>query len=336
LENRRDIYKALEETRLTLMTSHRSENLALPLPLTQRAQTIADQFARRQPTAQKAAQVRLNTLAICVVNDYLQMMGIPTDLTGGDSWNPATQLGADVADLEVLGVGKLECRPVLSRSTYAVPPEVWEDRIGYVVVQIDEAVREAHLLGFVEQAAQEESPIDELRSPEALLEHLNRLMRPVASLISSVPVRVLQVNLSRWLQNTYEAGWQAVESLLNPPNLAYGFRGMSTAEPPESPLRRAKLIDLNIQMPHPVALVVELTPDAQQTDIRLQLHPTGQSYLPPQIRLAVLDASGATFLEAQSREADNYIQLQFRGTPNETFQVLVAIADASVVESFVI
>ncbi|HEY9640588.1 MAG TPA: DUF1822 family protein [Coleofasciculaceae cyanobacterium] len=320
------------------MTYRRSdpEDLALPLPLTQHACTLAAQFAHRQPTAQKAAQVRLNTLAVCVVNDYLQMMGIPTDLTVGDSWHPVTQLGADVADLAVLGIGKLECRPVLSSPTYTVPPEVWEDRIGYVVVQIDEAAREAHLLGFTEQAGEEELPISELRSPEALLEHLNRLMRPVTAPMTGAPTREPWVNLSQWLQNIYEAGWQTVESLLNPPDLAYGFRGMETAEPPETTLRRAKLIDLNIQMPHPVALVVELTPDAQQTEIRLQVHPTGQPYLPPQLRLAVLDESGATFLEAQSREADNYIQLQFRGTPGETFQVRVAIADASVVESFVI
>ncbi|NJR66227.1 MAG: DUF1822 family protein [Leptolyngbyaceae cyanobacterium CRU_2_3] len=322
--------------------AHRSPelpNLALPLPLTQQAQTLADRFARRQPTLQKATQVRLNTLAVCVVNDYLQMMGIPTDLSVGDSWNPVTQLGADIADLEILCVGRLECRPVLNSLTYTVPPEVWADRIGYVVVQIDEVAQEARLLGFVEQAAYEEALISELRSPEALLDHLDRLIHPMSPPIAPIQKAVL-VNLSQWLQNSYGTGWQTVESLLNPTGFTYGFRSRSMEIAPELPqetIRRAKLIDLNIQMPNPVALVMELTPESEQrTAIRLQVHPINQTYLPPYLHLAILDESGATFLEAQSREADNYIQLQFSGAPGEPFRVQVTIAEASVIESFVI
>jgi len=100
--------------------------------------------------------------------------------------------------------------------------------------------------------------------------------------------------------------------------------------------RRAKLIDLNIQMPNPVALVVELTPEAQRTNICLQVHPTSTTYLPPDLRLSVLDETGEIFLEAQSRSTDNYIQLQFSGQAGETFRVQVAIADAHVMETFVI
>ena len=311
---------------------------ALPLPITRRAIALADQFAHRHPV-EKATQVRLNTLAVCVVNDYLQMMGIAADPTASDSWNPVSQLCADVADLEVLGVGKLECRPFLvngqTNDICNVPPEVWEDRIGYVVVQINEATQEASLLGFVERA-NGALPLSELRSPEVLLDHLDRLMHPVAAASS-------MANLSQWLQNTFEAGWQTVDSLLNPPSLDYGFRGRESAAPQDNlqnslqgSLRRAKLIDLNIQMPHPVALVVELTPEDEQTAICLQVHPTDTTYLPPDLRLAVLDEAGEIFLEAQSRGTDNYIQLQFSGQLGETFRVQVAIADASVVESFVI
>ncbi|MBI4781422.1 MAG: DUF1822 family protein [Oscillatoriophycideae cyanobacterium NC_groundwater_1537_Pr4_S-0.65um_50_18] len=310
---------------------------ALPLPITRQAIALADQFAHRHP-AGKAAQVRLNTLAVCVMNDYLHMMGIATDLTASDSWNPVSQLGADVADLEVAGVGKLECRPCLSTSESCfVPPEVWEDRIGYVVIQIDETTQEASLLGFVERAI-ETLPISELQSPEALLDHLDRLMHPVAA-AAMAGSRV--VNLSQWLQNSFETGWQTVNSLLNPPNLAYGFRGMESDQDAlqgesQGSFRRAKLIDLSIQMPNPVALVVELTPEGQRTEICLQVHPTGTAYLPADLRLSVLDEAGELFLEAQSRGTDNYIQLQFSGSSGETFQVQVAIADTHVTETFVI
>ncbi|MBD3882269.1 DUF1822 family protein [Phormidium tenue FACHB-886] len=315
------------------MTRNNPNTHALPLPITQVTLQAADRFARLQPTPQKAAQVRLNTIAVAVVNDYLQMMGIATDLRASDSWNPVMQLCADVADLEVTGAGRLECRPVLAGSDCIVPPEVWQDRIGYVVVAIDETTREANLLGFAEQAAETLS-LSQLQSPEALLEQLARQLHPAAIAQGSG----LVTHLRQWLQNQVEAGWQSVESLLQPAEFAYGFRGVGTASP-ENTIRRAKLIDLAIRLPNPVALIVGLEPSmqpSQPTHICLQVHPTQQAYLPANLRLTVLDGAGNPFLEAESRGADNYIQLQFSGVPGEQFVVQVAIGDACVVEQFVI
>ncbi|MCU0517071.1 MAG: DUF1822 family protein [Oscillatoria sp. Prado101] len=157
-------------------SSHDIENFALLLPLTQNARRVAQQFANEQPTPEKAEQVRLNTLAVWVVNDYLQMMNIPTDLSAGDSWNPHVRLCADVADLEVSGAGRLECRPLKKgqRSCY-IPPEVWEERIGYMVVEIDDSLRSASLLGFVPTAATHELPVSQLQPPEDLIDCLSQL-----------------------------------------------------------------------------------------------------------------------------------------------------------------
>ncbi|NJO42927.1 MAG: DUF1822 family protein [Cyanobacteria bacterium RU_5_0] len=316
---------------------------ALPLPITRNALRLADQFARQQPTVQKADQVRRNTIAVCVMNDYLQLMGISTDLSVGDSWNPVVRLCADVADLEVAGVGRLECRPLSEQpasQVCAIPPEVWEDRIGYVVVQIDESSQAAALLGFVERAAVEELPLSQLQSPELLIHHLDRLLYPVSPVALPPIARPVRVNFRQWLQNTFEAGWQTAESLLNPPVFAYGFRSAETVlEPANEIIRRAKLIDLGIQTAdRTLVLVVELMPEAiLQTVVRLQVHPSGnQLYLPAQVRLTVLDEAGVTFLEAESREADNYIQLQFRGSPGERFSVQITLDDASLMEEFVI
>jgi Protein of unknown function (DUF1822) len=313
----------------TSSNAYSNAQSAVPLPITQAALQTANRFARQQPTPQRAEQVRLNTIAVSIVNNYLCLMGIPTDLEAGDSWNPLIQLCADTADLEVVGAGKLECRSILADSACPVPPEVWQDRIGYVVVAIDLAAGEAKLLGFVEQAA-EELALNRLQTPEALLEHLDRLLHP-----ASADARSPIVSLSQWLQNQAEAGWQTVESLLSPADAAYGFRGIETA-PRENPIRRAKLINLAIRLPDPVVLVVELEPDEQRTHICLQVHPTHQAYLPAELRLTVLDQDGNIFLEAQARGADNYLQLQFSGLPGEPFGVRVAIADAYVMEQFVI
>lgn len=280
--------------------------------------------------------MRLNTLAVFAVNNYLQMMGIPTDLASSDSWNPIVRLCANVADLEVIGLGRLECRAIAtSEQTCYVPPEVWEDRIGYVVVQLDEARGESKMLGFAKQAIREHIPIERLQPLENLLLHLNQL-----SIAKSTVT-----DLSRWLKNTFESGWQTVESVLNPAaDLAFSFRKADRDDKTDFNLagdraRRAKLIDLGMQLAgHSVALVVELRPESpQKTGILLQLHPTGnQLYLPPLLQLIVLDELGAIFLEAKARRADNYIQLQFSGSVGERFSVKVALGEVSITEHFVI
>ena len=327
--------------------THELEDFALPLPITQAARRIAQQFATQQPTPHKAEQVLLNTLSVCVVNDYLQMMGIPTNLAASDSWNPIVRLCSDVADLEMPGIGRLECRPLRSTEQIChVPPEVWSDRIGYVMVQIDESLREASVLGFTPSVATSELPISQLRSPEDLIDRLQELMHPITAAASSLTpaFRRTQANLSQWLNNVFEAGWQTVETLLTPPesNLAFSFRGDVVApslEQPEAAIRKAKLIDLGIEIAGlSVALVVEISPESEEkTNILLQVHPTGsQTYLPPSLQFIVLDESGSTFLEAESRNADDYIQLEFSGSPGEQFSVRVALGNASIQEDFVI
>jgi hypothetical protein len=258
------------------------------------------------------------------------------------------RLCADVADLEVTGLGRLECRPIRAteQSCY-IPPEVWFDRIGYVVVQIDEAFREAAVLGFAPTAAVDELPLGQLRPAEDLIDRLSQLMQPVAAAESVAPASSrTRVNLSQWLQDVFETGWQTVETLLNPPepSLAYSFRnadafGETTDEPPDASIRRAKLIDLGMQLGgQTVALVIEIIPESEQnTNILLQVHPIGnQNYLPPLLQLIVLDESGETFLQAQARSADNYIQLQFSGEPGERFSVKITLDDVSITEDFAI
>lgn len=329
------------------------EEFSLPLPITKTAHTIAQEFAAGQPTAEKVEQVYLNTLAVCVVNDYLQMMSIPTDLTASDSWNPVVRLAADIADLEVTGLGRLECRPMkVNEQTCYIAPEVWEDRIGYVIVQFDEILLEATLLGFVPTVATEHLLIAELQPLEKLLVHLSQLKStlersyvdpPLGVRVAAQSVTNNVINLSQWLQGVFDTSWQIAESLLTTEsNLAFSFRRSDTGEEfnrPQSSIRRAKLIDLGLQLAgNSIALIVELRQESnQKTDVLLQVYPTGSKiYLPQLLQLIVIDESQAVFLEAQARSADNYIQLQFSGQPEERFSVKIALGDASITENFVI
>ncbi|MFQ4144413.1 DUF1822 family protein [Chlorogloeopsis sp. ULAP02] len=320
------------------MTKFELDDKALTLPITQAARIIAQQFANQQPTSESAERVRLNTLCVLVVNDYLQMMNIPTDLRSSNTWNPVIRMCADVADIEIPGIGSLECRPIrLNEQFCYIPPETWEERIAYLVVQVDESQLEAKVLGFVRNVTSQELPLSQLQPLETLIEHLSPTLKSI------VPE---SVSLSQWFAGIFETGWQTLESLWNQPEFApdFVFRSKNLMEKipstqPEQFVRRGKLIDLGIQIASQfVILIVEISPHIdQQVSVRLQLHPTGsQNYLPQDVKLTVLDQSGVVFLEAQARSADNYIQLQFRGEPTEQFSVQVALNDAQVTERFVI
>ncbi len=144
------------------------------------------------------------------------------------------------------------------------------------------------------------------------------------------------MNLKRWAENIFEANWQSIEDLLGTQSahLALGLRSNQEAH-----LWRGKLIDFAIQhQSQSVILVVALTPESkQQMDILVEVHPKkGETYLPPHLQLMLLDDLGEAVMEAQARNANSYIQLQFSGLPGERFSVKVTLGDFSAIENFVI
>lgn len=327
-----------------------NDGLALSLPITTAASEIAQGFAQSQLHPQRAETVRRNTLAVCVVNDYCQMMAIPTDLESSDSWNPLIRAMDNVADLMLPGIGQLECRPVHPGAAVChVPADVWDLRVGYVVVALDEAEKSAQLLGFVASVDTEELPLEQLQPLEDLIDRLYALQLAPAAGEDSAASRLsaTAAHLSQWLNESFEAGWQAVEDLLSPDSLtpALGFRGEPVAdqgtppvEDPAAQVRRAKLIDVAMQIgSQPLVLVVEMQAESSQSmGIGLQVHPSGQPYLPPGLEMAVLESTDEVFMQVQARQADNYIQLRFTGVPGERFKVRLRLDEACYTEEFVV
>lgn len=307
--------------------------MQLSLPLPSAATEIARRFAAQQHAPEKAARVRLNTLAVWVVNEYLGLMGIPTDLSAGDSWNAVVRLCADVADLEVSGCGRLECRPMRAGDRFChIPYEVWHDRIGYVVVQIDEAEREAVVAGFLPAVTVPSVALSDLQPVERLLNHLDdwRQRQPF-------------VQLQQWLQAQFAPEWQALESVLQPQHLGYAFRSATTAVMAaptamgDVGVCRAKAIDVSRrECFRSVALVLEVRPDEDSRwHVRIQVVPLSPGpCLPLGLELEVRDDTDAVFLEARSRSMDDCLQMQFCGAIGECFSVRVAVGDRSTTDRF--
>nr|MCU0547696.1 DUF1822 family protein [Oscillatoriaceae cyanobacterium Prado104] len=143
------------------MMSKTIEPITFTVPLSFEAHDIAQQCAKKSiPTRFK--QVYLNTLAVYAVDSYLRCMGLETNLEKSESRDSLMLKFVDVADLDVAGIGKIECRPVLPDSQICrVPSDAWEDRIAWVAVQLNQSLTEATLLGFARSTAAE-IPVAEL------------------------------------------------------------------------------------------------------------------------------------------------------------------------------
>lgn len=142
------------------------------------------------------------------------------------------------------------------------------------------------------------------------------------------------ISLNQWLQKVFEEDWQTVEDIFGSTEANLAFRLRSADFLGE--IRRAKPLDLGVQL---VGLVVTLTPEVdQRVGISMQLHPaSGETYLPPNLKLILLSQSGTNLQEVQSRSQDNYIQLKrFKLPQGQRFSVQVALDDVNLLENFIL
>lgn len=164
-----------------------TEIALLTVPLGRESHTLARELAARamQLTTladkhQIGKRVYLNTLAIYAVDSYLRWQGYEPNFSQSDSADPILCSRWDVADLMILGIGKLECRPIWEGETVLIiPSEAIEDRIGYFAVQFGEHLDRAKLLGFIPSVNLSDSlneiQLKDLQSLDDLIEHLYRL-----------------------------------------------------------------------------------------------------------------------------------------------------------------
>ncbi|MEH1912160.1 MAG: DUF1822 family protein [Nostoc sp.] len=316
-----------------------TETLCLKITLGQEAHAIARQFAVEQTTPQKGKQIYLNTLAVYAVYSYLKWLWIDTALEEGDSWHPLKRALFDVADLVLPNIGKLECRPVQPGETViSLPPEVMENRIGYVAVQFSEQLNEVQLLGFVRRV---NIPSDWEQIPLSSLKPLNFLFDCIPDAVAhpALSASQIRVNLNQWFENLFENSWMALEEVFSTiDDKKFALRSISSKR--EGNVARAKIIDLGLQVGNQsVVLLIAIAPYSEdKLEILVQLHPMGEkAYLQSNLRMNLLSESGENIQEVVSRSNDNFIQLKrFRGYSGEGFNIQVSNGDFTIKEAFVI
>jgi Protein of unknown function (DUF1822) len=146
-------------------------------------------------------------------------------------------------------------------------------------------------------------------------------------------------NLTLWLEDIFETGWQHVDALLNPQQrvLAAQFRNDAALN---HRTQGAKLIDLGMQLGNQaVVLLIGLSPEIDdKVNMRVQLYPTnGEYYLPACIKVSLLSDSGGVIQEVVSRSHDNYIQLKrFKFPRGKSFSIQLMLGDIIIKEDFML
>lgn len=429
------------------------------VPLTSKAYKLAKSFKSQYENSTKAQQVYLNTLAVYAVETYCECLGIETDLENSDSLNPVMQPLMNIADLEIEGIGKIECRPVLPEDEFCyIPVDTWENRIGYIVVEIDELSREATLLGFYPPVnaleMMEEISLDSFLPLESFIDYLNRLesalvffqsddevVETVKTRLAEQPLTEIIAGLERiyrirpkeewpyagaeflascvpaqegiaWRggnreDNSNNEEWQELaEELMNKLDEIWndGTDVVSetnvTNQPLPQPIINVKFNTLPANFVHlnnwldpnqeslthwlsfetflknlpgdrssrfvaaprsrsaetedrlesvskvwqfqlldyPLVLVMAYQVESEEKrTVIARLYPNGEdAYLPPDVKLIILEESGEVFLEATSRSVDNWIQLEIQGEPGERFSIKIELGEASITDNFMI
>ena len=343
---------------------------SIPLPLAIHA--TAQRFCQPQWSSQKTKQVYLNTLAVYAVDAYLTCLGVDTVLEQGNSWDPFMQSLTDTADLVIVNQGqkkRLECRPVLSTASMCrVPPEVWDQRLGYVAVQLDDDLCYAKLLGFLPQVNEMDVPLYQWRSLDMLIQSvttqstvttllseegqpLNTLPNPQLEplFVQSLEPKQTVGHLTEWLKGNVEEGWKQLQELTLPENLraltqpTLQFRSAITPLAQDRGAMRTTVRGkyLDWQLPtgeqKNLVLVVGVMP-TQRSDMNIwvKLCPQQSStYLPSKLDLVVLDEQNIAVMQAQSRQTE-MIQLKFGGKIGEKFSIKISLNESSQIESFVV
>ncbi|MBZ8180950.1 DUF1822 family protein [Oscillatoria salina] len=101
-------------------------------------------------------------------------------------------------------------------------------------------------------------------------------------------------------------------------------------------VRRGKIIDLGMQFGEShVALIVTIVPEnSQETNVHLQVRPTGKTHLPPNLEMSLLNEKKEALLKTESREQDNWMQLELSGEPGDRFIVKLILGETSFSQEF--
>jgi hypothetical protein len=198
----------------------------IEIPLHRSDQMLAQQLSEIHKPNWIRSRVYRNSLAIAAFQTYCRYLSIPTERQGCDSDDLLIRELDDVADVDLPGLGRVECRPVPPGATSVnLPPEVFEDRQAYVLVELrDRPVASscsegtivpphlARILGFV--LATDSSLERSYQIHLTALQPISELFVTLKARQDAIAQTPKPVSLWSWLEATVTEGWESLETLL--------------------------------------------------------------------------------------------------------------------------
>lgn len=278
----------------------------------------AQQLSQIQHLPHRAKQTYLNTLAIYVVNQFLQNHGIETDIFASDSHNPIMILLSNVADLQIKNIGKLECRGILENQDFVeIEPHVWSNRIGYIAVEINQSFTSGIIKGFISQVNTEKTPITNFT-------------------FSSNQYLLKILIFKNWLLN-FDANWLNIDQVLNPQFHQFAFRSKQTIKDENLNSTKIKILEFE-NCKEQIGLVMGISSynldDNAEIEIFTEIYPLNQPYLPSGLKLMILDEEKNIVMDDQTKEKDTKLIFEFTGLPGEHFSVKIRQGKNSIAETF--
>ncbi len=196
--------------------------------------------------------------------------------------------------------------------------------------------------------AQAEQLITRLGNPELIMPRLEVPFQTWAALLehpqwqqrlcqqrqtgNSTPVFT---QLNRWLAGQIDEVWQSIDRVLLPQQIAIAVRSTAsenTLDIAPGDVFQARLFNLDGGQ---IALVVGISPVSDtESRISLQVHPAGgEAYLPGATQLRLLSTDGSEIGKVSAAVTET-IQLQFRVSAGEQFEIEIACCGQILTERF--
>ncbi|MBD2138360.1 DUF1822 family protein [Anabaena sp. FACHB-1237] len=195
------------------------QDLAIPFPITASFRHQARAYAAQYFTPNLQHRIYFHTLAVFIADAYFRMLGFETNLNLPERWNAIHRLWSEANELELLGLGNLECCVIKKEQEKIIlPSDIVRNNIGYLFIEIADSEKEAVLMGFLPafdtETANEELQITDLQSMDDLIDYLSQ--KETSSLAETAKIDELSLEftekkityLRNWLNNIYEGDWE--------------------------------------------------------------------------------------------------------------------------------
>lgn len=311
-----------------------------PVPLTSKAWSIAQKQVRPQFDADYNQRQFRNGLALYAVEYYLQCMAFEVEATVCESTQALRSQFLDSAQLDVKDFGTLECCPVQpGETTFQVPADAWCDRLAYVIVQIEDHLKQAQILGFKPQPVSSDGtiPLLQLQPIADLPQYLEASQTTALTQVWAWANAQRQV-LSDAVVGAFQ-GWRSAQEFYFA-ELSFATRSggnplsNSTATSLDDRVVVSKVVqlqDLDLE------LVMDLSTKADGSiKVVLMVDTEVEQSLPEIVQLTIFDEAGQIFQQLSPTRSGELITRPFSAALNERFSIELSYGNAKHIENFVI